>query len=219
MLDETYDAVFTDARGRETTRIHNDGHELRLSLRGVDFAGADFDGLSPVGVPTEQAASLFTLAQGDLCACRLEWTMPLALERDGNRATRALRVMLVLGDPLPTGGVADQSLTLELETPAGMIRSSGKSGWFEDELLELAAALGEGWRIRSCITCAFSDYSPYGHGLFGNLACFRDAKDEYLASEGKQGLFAIWNRHTDFVQETFLCNEYRARAPGTGYRG
>ena len=37
MLDETYDAVFTDARGRDTTRIHNDGHELRLSLRGVDF--------------------------------------------------------------------------------------------------------------------------------------------------------------------------------------
>jgi len=26
----------------------------------------------------------------------------------------------------------------------------------------------------------FSDYSPYGHGLFGCMMCFRNLKEEYV---------------------------------------
>jgi hypothetical protein len=62
-------------------------------------------------------------------------------------------------------------------------------------------------------------YSPYGHGLFGGLACFRGNKAGYRAVTGKDDLFAVWDTMTEFVQETHLCPEFERRVPGTGYRG
>jgi hypothetical protein len=73
--------------------------------------------------------------------------------------------------------------------------------------------------LKACINCAFSDYSPCGHGLFGGLACFRDNKQAYLSVQTKRDLFEIWSTMTEFVQETFLCSEFERRAPGAGYRG
>jgi hypothetical protein len=155
----------------------------------------------------------------DLCAFRLEWDMPLELEHAGQRIEGILSSVLVLGEPMPNGALGSQRLELGLRTPEGTIRSSGRSGWFEDELLELSKALPEMTHIRSCITCAFSDYSPYGHGLFGGLACFRDVKEEYVQIKDKPGIFAIWDRLTEVVQETYLCDAFERRVPGTGYRG
>ncbi len=218
-MRDTYDAVYEDRRGRESTTITNDGRELRMSVRGVDFVGTDFDALSPVAAHLARARSLFELHHDDLCACRLEWGMPLLLERVGQRIAGRLSVVLVLGEPLPTGALGSEALTLTLETPVQTIRSSGTSGWFEDELLELCRALPSSTRVRSCITCAFSDYSPHGHGLFGDLACFRDVKDDYVKVVDKPGIFAIWNRLTEFVQETHVCDEFAPRTPGAGYRG
>jgi hypothetical protein len=76
-----------------------------------------------------------------------------------------------------------------------------------------------GTYLKTCINCAFSDYSPSGHGLFGGLACFRDNKTGYRAVRTKRDLFGIWITMTGFVQETFLCPEFERRSPGTGYRG
>lgn len=219
MLDDVYEAVWEDARGREATSIRNDGRELRMSLRGVDLTAHDFDGFSPAADQLALARQRFTLQHECICAGRLEWTMPLAVEHGGQRQRMTLAATLVLGDPLPNGGLSCEELGLELRGPQGVIRSTGTSGWFEDELLEIAAKLGKAGHVRSCLTCAHSDYSPYGHGLFGGLACFRDAKEDYAKVRDKQGLFAIWQRMTEFVQETYLCGEYSVRAPCTGYRG
>jgi hypothetical protein len=73
--------------------------------------------------------------------------------------------------------------------------------------------------MRACFSCAFSDYSPAGHGLFGGLACFRGAKEEYAGVQDKRGIFELWSRRTEYVQETHVCEEHRPRVPGTGYRG
>jgi len=218
-MSATYRATFEDARGQEVAEIHNDGTELSISLRGVDFVGGDFDGLSPVSDQLERARSLFTLQHDAVCACKIDWSMPLEVENANQRSSASLWASLVLGDPLPNGGLSHETLILELRTPFATMRSSGKSGWFEDELLELSAKLGDGGRIRSCITCAYSDYSPYGHGLFGNLACFRDIKTEYAQVKSKAGIFEVWNRMTEYVQETYLCEQFAQRVPGTGYRG
>ncbi|NUP07554.1 MAG: hypothetical protein HOW73_16015 [Polyangiaceae bacterium] len=219
MLTDVYEATFEDARGPETTQIHNDGAELRVSLRGVDFVGSDFDGLSPIETHLERARALFTLQHDCLCSCRLQWVMPLAIEYRGEIGTALLAATLDLGDPTPNGGISSEVLALELRTPVGTTRSSGHSGWFEDEMLELEKALAGAAHIRSCITCAYADYSPCGHGLFGSLACFRGVKDEYLRVSDKAGIFAIWQRLTEFVQETYLCEQFRRRVPGSGYRG
>ena len=73
MPNEFYEATFEDARGVEKAQIHNTRNELRLSLRGIDFCGDDFDGFVPIPEHLESARPLFTLSYFDmLCACRLE---------------------------------------------------------------------------------------------------------------------------------------------------
>jgi hypothetical protein len=212
-----YSGTFADSRGTESIVISNDGHTLTTRIRGVDFSGTDFDDLQPE--PGSLASTLFCIQLGSLCACELRWTMPVVLSVEGRRTHAPLRVRLYLGDPLPNGRLSSEHLQLELQTPSGSVQSSGRSGWFEDELLELARKLPPEERLFACITCQFSDYSPLGHGLFGGLACFRDVKQEYVAISDKAGIFSIWDRRTELVQETFLCDQYAPRVPGTGYRG
>jgi hypothetical protein len=73
--------------------------------------------------------------------------------------------------------------------------------------------------MKCCFNCAFSDYSPAGSGIFGDMLCFRDNKEEYFKVKDKWDLFRIWETMTEHVQETYLCPEFEKRIPGTGYRG
>src|SRR5260370_20639039 len=89
--------------------------------------------------------------------------------------------------------------------------------WFEDELLSLQRALPVGMALKTCFTCAYSDYSPYGHGLFGGMACFRSFKAEYSRVQSKDDLFPLLDK-ADRVQEPYLCADFDIRKPHTGYR-
>lgn len=220
MFPVDYDATFEDVRGAERTVIRNDGATLALTLRGVALRGSDFDALAPAPEDAARAAECLTLSGcGDLCACRLAWTMPLAAEVAGAPVDAQLRAVLDLGTATPNGGIDAERLALTLALPSRTAASSGRSGWFEDELRELVAQLAPDEAIRSCFTCLLSDYSPAGHGLFGALACFRDAADAYLAVRTKEALFALWERRSGYVQETHVCPAFRPRPAGTGYRG
>ena len=219
-MNADYPTRYRDRHGEVATVIRNDGKRLSMTVRGVEFRGSMLDDFEPVGV-VEPAAASFPLDAGSLCSCDIEFEMPLAAVVRGVATEGVLSVRLELGDPrpLPRGGIDREVLTLALSIDGQVYRSAGTSGWFEDELLDLHRQLPEGVAMKACITCAFSDYSPYGHGLFGGLACFRDNKSGYLACRGKAGIFAVWGTMTEFVQETYLCPEYERRVPGTGYRG
>ncbi|MEJ7733166.1 MAG: DUF6304 family protein [Polyangiaceae bacterium] len=218
-LDQTLAACYRDARGSERIEIHNDGQRLRTVIRGVPIAGSDFDDLSVESAHRAAAASLFTLYGDEVCACQLEVTFPIEVVVAGAPIAATLVAELELGAPNPERpGISRETLTLALRLPTGELRSSGRTGWFEDELLDLWRQL-DGGHLRACICCAFSDYSPYGHGLFGALACFRDAKDAYRRVSTKQALFDLWPRLSGFVQETHLCPQFELRRPGSGYRG
>ena len=216
---QSYRGLFEDTRGQEAFSIENDGRNLRTTLRGVTFVGTDFDALSPIPEHAERAPRLFALLQSSLCSCVLEWVMPVPMVDHGRMLEAKLTVRLELGDPTSRGGLTHEHVGLTLEAPSGTLRSAGTSGWFEDELLDLVQKLAIGETLFTCITCAHSDYSPFGHGLFGGLACFRDAKEDYARVHDKSSLFAIWDRHTELVQETHRCPDHRPRKPGTGYRG
>lgn len=218
ILDFAYPARFEDARGVELTTIRNDG-QLMMTLRGVQLTGDDFDSFEPAATDAAQAAAVFTIHRGCICAYRLSWTMPLNIEVDGAPVEASLDAILVIGGPRANGGTDGETLQLELRFLARVVRSKGTSGWFEDELLSLVRQLEAGESMRACITCGLSDYSPVGHGLFGGLACFRDAKEAYGKVTDKGGLFSVWPLMTEFVQETYHCGEYVRRAPNTGYRG
>lgn len=219
LIMSSYPARYSDRNGTLQTLIENDGHELAVVIRGVRFAGRDFDMLDPQPGEGTRELSSFTLSHGSLAAFILEWAMPIRV-REGDRVSvAALECRIDLGLERRVGRLEHEILFLALEHSLGRFESSGKSGWFEDELLEIQAALPAGHKLEACITCLYSDYSPYGHGLFGNMLCFRNLKTEYLRVKSKDDFWAVHDRYEEMVQETYLCPEYETRIPGTGYRG
>ena len=214
----SYPTIYRDKIGEETTTIDNDGRELRMVVRGVEFRGGDFDCLEPTEKQDASRLACFTLQKGDLCSCVIECKIPVRVA--GAETTEGtLDVHVELGNPEPKGGIDRLYLQLTLQLGHYCFVSSGWSGWFEDELLDLQKQLPEGVFLKSCINCAFSDYSPLGHGMFGGLACFRDNKEGYRAVRTKGDIFRVWKTMTEYVQETYLCAEFEKRQPKTGYRG
>jgi hypothetical protein len=215
-MQAVYPATYKDRFGEEFVSIGNDGKMLSMVVREVEFRGTDWDGLEP----TEPlAAASFTLQQGSLCSCTIEADMPVPVVMAGETVDGILKVELELGEPLPHSCLDRESLKLRLQFGNHVPASTGRSGWFEDELLDLRRQMPANAHLKACINFAFSDYSPYGHGMFGCLACFRGKKAGYRAVAGKKDLFGIWHTMTEFVQETYLCPEFERRLPGTGYRG
>jgi hypothetical protein len=216
---ERYPATYRDDAGVETVEIVNHHNTLRVTIRGIEFEGSDFDAFDTLADETAVRAAGFTLVQGSLCACELRWEMPIAMGSATEQEVARLDAHLVLGAPTGHGGIDHEQLQLRLVCSWGTIESAGTSGWFEDELLDVERKLPDGFYLRACIGCGLSDYSPAGHGLFGGLACFRATKTAYRSIASKQELFAIWKSRTEFVQETYLCPEFERRQRGTGYRG
>ena len=217
-----YPAQYHDAQGDEQTQIENDGKQLRFMARGATFIGDDFDLFEPTLSPSDPRLASFTFNRSELCAYRLEWVMPLPVVVERDVVAGRLWAQLELGSPRPDGTrrIDHESLRLCLSFGETVICSKGTSGgWFEDELRDIQGMLPSGVYFTSCFSCAFSDYSPVGHGLFGCLACFRDNKGAYLQIKSKYDLFAVWDTMTEFVQETYCCPEFQRRQPGAGYRG
>lgn len=214
-----YPARYKDRFGVERTAILNDGKTLTMVARGVRFQGSDFDCLEPQDVSDPAQLASFTFLHGSLCFCIIEADLPVPVVTPARIADGLLTFELELGEPLPKGQLERERLKLRLAVNGLHYSSESKIGWFEGEMLDLQDKLPPDTFMKACINCAFSDYSPYGHGLFGGLACFRGNKAGYRAVAGKDGLFAIWGTMTEFVQETYLCPEFERRVPGTGYRG
>lgn len=215
-----YPTRYRDSHGELAATLSNDGSTLSMVLDGVRFEGPDFDGLAPVRPEAIALPSRFTLTTlGDLCACSLELELFLTVAGPRGDEEGRLEVRLALGAPSQRGGIDREELALALRLEDRRLVSPATSGWFEDELASLQKQLRDGEHLKCCFGCAFSDYSPAGHGLFGSLACFRRDKAGYAAAKTKEQLFALWTPAAESVQETHLCPEFERRAPGTGYRG
>ena len=218
-MHQRYPGTYSDDHGLEVIEITNDGDELRLRVRDVEFYGSDFDGLEPEESTAPTLLEQFTLNHRDLCACTLSWKMPITILEQGSEQHGHLDVTLLLGPPAPNGGIDREELSLTLRYDNHCIESSGTSGWFEDELASIASQLPSGASMKNCFGCLYADYSPYGHGLFGSMMCFDDARSEYLAVRSKDDFLDLHDRYTRIVQETFCCPSFTRRVPGTGYRG
>ncbi len=223
-MTTAHPARYRDRSGPEETTILNDGVVLTMVVRGVQFRGRDFDGFEPQGVADPAQLASFTFQHGSLCFCVIEADIPVPVVTPTGTVDGLLTFELELGEPLPTGQMNQERLALRLAFNGQTYSSDGKSGWFEDEMLDVQRKLPPGTFMRACINCAFSDYSPYGHGLFGNMICFRANKAGYLALPtgadfSKSAYFAVLQTVSETVQESHLCPEFERRQPGTGYRG
>lgn len=211
--------TYADAHASEAITISNDGETLRTTIRGVEFVSSDFDGFSTVDSTLTECLRSFTLNHGELCACVFNLEIPMPIVTKESDLQGMLYVTLELGSPTENGGISHERLRLELSYANERVVSSSVSGLFEDELLDIQRRLPEGVFIKACINCLYSDYSPYGHGLFGYMMCFRNIKDEYLRVKSKEDFWAVHGREERLVQETYLCPDFARRLPGTGYRG
>ncbi|MCL7429719.1 DUF6304 family protein [Streptomyces sp. YS415] len=206
---------YTDRHGAQDIVFESDGRELiRTTIRGVRFEGKTMDSLGAQG--GELPEPMVTFRDGDLWACLLEWglTVPVEVEGRGERIA-TVHCAVRLGYPVET-----EDLTVALRLDGREYRATHPD--FEDALHEIGAALPGGARLKACISCAWSDYHPVGHGMMTGLACFRGAKDVYRRCDGKKGpdgILTIWPRHTEFVQETWLCEQFEHRTSDRGYRG
>lgn len=214
-----YPAKYTDSYGTETTTIINDGETLRMTIRGVEFEGDDFDSFEPHESASIDQLSSFSLHRNELYSCRISCDISVPINRNGEVLAGSLIVELDLGDPIPNSGLDKEQLSIVLKFEELYFSGSGTSGWFEDELIEIQKKLPEGVYIQACINCLYSDYSPYGHGLFGTMMCFRNLKQEYLRVTSKEEFWPVHDRYDRLVQETFLCDDFKRRIPCTGYRG
>ena len=215
----TYPGTYVDRNGLEALVFHNDGTTLTTTIRGIRFEGRSFDSLAPTSPAQGAQLASFTLNDGDLCGCTLALDIPMPVIVGRATTTGVLHVQLQLGQPAPNGGVDHEHLTLTLTYQDGTCASPGTSGLFECELLALQGQLPDDVHLQACITCLYSDYSPYGQGLFGTMLCFRNMKAEYLRVSSKDDFWAVHGREDRQVQETFLCDQFKRRIAGTGYRG
>lgn len=209
----TMPATFTDSRGSEQIEFQTSGTWLTTKIRGIDFAGREFDSLTP-----EVASDQFDLCHGDLCGCHFRVEMPVRLNSPEGLRHVHVQANINLGLAHERFGYTE-GVRVGLVLPELSIVSSVDTGFFEDALLSLNSQLPEGFSLEACITCGLSDYSPAGNGSFGCLACFRNEAAQYRQVRSKSDIFALWDRMTEYVQETHYCPCFEKRLPGTGYRG
>lgn len=203
-----YPAEYSDAFGRESVRLTSDGAVLRLELRGFAFEGSSFDVLWPVAV--EAGTAVFSLHQGCLVDFALEFEVPMPIDRHGGSELCLLFVRVEVTQE-------SEVVSLRLQLDDLYYASSGRTGGFEDELLSLMRVLPPGVRLRSCFTCAYSDYSPSGGHMFGGMTCYRDNREAYLQVRTKHDYLTLGGGLP--THELWLCGEFEPRVPGTGYRG
>lgn len=222
-MTKTYPARYKDRFGQEPTTILDSGESLTMEVRGVRFRGRDFDRFQPESVSDPALLASFSFLHGSLCFCVIEADIAVLVVTPTGAVDGLLTFELKLGEPLPTGQMNRERLKVSLAVSGQNYSSEGKTGWFEGEMLDLQGRLPPGTFMKACINCAFSDYSPYGHGLSG-MICFRANKAGYLALPSgedfdKDPYFDVMDTVSEMVQETHLCPEFEKRVPGTGYRG
>ena len=89
---------FADARGREGISIVADGRTLRLTIRGVEFTGLDFDDLEPAPVAlaprslTSPAVRSPATRWTGRCPCK--WPLPVVTARPPFTATWSSTILL-----------------------------------------------------------------------------------------------------------------------------
>lgn len=213
---ESYPALYRDHLGEETTFIRNDGGELSMTLRGVEFRSEDDVEWEPCE-PDPSRLSLFRLndlIEGVLCDYTLEWDMPVTVMKHNVARQDLLHIQYTLSAPLPNG-VCQGELSLSLHDEDQMFTMKGIN--FEWAFIGLQKQFPEGMYLRMCFFCALSCYDPYQSTSF-RMGCFRKSKDQCrsdlplvsLPRKLKLGLFAELEH--ECMQVTYYCPEFLSQA-------
>lgn len=112
--------------------------------------------------------------------------------------------------------VSDFSISVDGNT----YQCDEKTLFFWRALNNISIKMKENYYIKSCFTCQYSEYSPYGEDYYGTMLCYRGCKQECLKVQNKDDYFEYLDgKDCDVRQETYLCAEYEIRNKASGYRG
>jgi len=84
--------------------------------------------------------------------------------------------------------VIDFSISVEGNT----YRSDKNTLFFWDALNNISAKMKENYYIKSCFTCQYAEYSPYGEDDYGTMLCYKGCKKECLKVQKKTTILNIW---------------------------
>jgi hypothetical protein len=208
-------ATYIDQTGSVETEILNDTEQLVLDVNGTKFISQFFDDFeieSKSKIPSRFALN----SQHELTACQLICKIPVTLIHTENELKSVLRMDLNLETPIPTSHQTNAIFSITIENKEF---KTNKVQTFEGGLETIKSELPVDYKLKCCYGCAFADYSVYGQGFFGTMLCFKNIKEEYLKVQNKDEYMDIMDNNDRRVQETFLCNEFKERETGTGYRG
>ncbi|WP_074407326.1 DUF6304 family protein [Aquimarina megaterium] len=213
-----YLATYQDKRGTETIYIKSDGSDMYFNLRNIDFEGPDFDQLTANKIDeTKFDYEMFQDGSGDVTNFKLTITIPIQLfnvETD-KIFIENLTAHIEVGETTTIKGLDHELNCLTLTTSFGEFKVEKKLEWMEDALIVLQNQLPENIYLKTCLSCKYSNYSPFGNGMFGNIYCFKKVKEKLKEVKGKHDLLDLWTPEAvdkgDIfsVQETFDCSEHQ----------
>jgi hypothetical protein len=233
--------TYTDSSGSVSTQVENFPSEngsshLWMEIEGVSFSGVSFDDFHVDSYKKHAAEKLERFTFNEyinstnpeldtyyLCNCRLDISIPVTVIKTNTQEEFAsvLNVSLELGLPSTHGALDYESAIFSLHLEQEYFQGS-ESADFEEGLDHLRSAMGKKYHFKNCYGCLYSDYSPYGHGFFNSLMCFKKQKKAYLdlsAKFSKSDYFKVIKQGYSQVQEIYCCPSFEMRLPKTGYRG
>jgi hypothetical protein len=82
---------------------------------------------------------------------------------------------------------------------------------FETLMLSLQESLPADTRIHNCFFCRYSNYAVWGNDNFGDLNCFKHAKQQCLAVKDKNDIVDLFEAEAGKyvkVEESFYCEDF-----------
>ncbi len=232
IIDQTYPCTYTDLKGSEQIMLRNNGQQICTTIRGVNFKGSEFEALDPDEEADDTLLEQFsdfeysTLNGGkgrSLFNFRLDFVMPLPILTHSKLVTGDLRVHMRLGDDIERDPAYEVDyLKLWLDYEDVHLEARKESGHFEIDLNDIMTQLPNSDSIQTCINCQWSDYSPYGSGMFGTMMCLRNYKTMYQKVFNKTAFLQMVYPEGkaigfDCVQETYCCDQFEKRDRTFGY--
>jgi len=212
-----YLATYQDKIGKENILIKSDGSTMFFTLRNIDFEGHDFEMLTGEIDNTKFEYEKFADGSGDLTNFKIIITFPVLLFNSisNQTFTESLITHIEVGETTTIEGLGSEINRLRLTTSFGEFVIEKKLEWMEDALIAIQNKLPENIYLKTCLCCKYSNYSPFGNGMFGSIYCFKKLKSELKLLNDKTDLFEIWTAEAvdkgDIfsVQETFDCSEHQ----------
>ncbi|NOQ75240.1 MAG: hypothetical protein GQ574_24725 [Crocinitomix sp.] len=220
-----YEVIYQDKRSTETTSLKSNGSNMHLTLRGIDFEGLDFEMLTGEIDETKFDYEKFEDGSGALTNFKITIKMPLSLFDISEKKTftETLTIHIVVGETITIKGLDSAINSLTLSTSFGDFTFTKELEWMEDVLIGIQKQLPDNIYLKTCLSCKYSNYSPYGNGMFGSIYCFKHLKDDLKELNGKHDLLDLWTAERVAegkifsVQETFDCSEHQIPSKADWY--